>query len=65
MQVCFFNAFFISEMILTFNCRTEMSYIGTVGVQTTTFGLGVQPVNEIIHPRVRRDSHIGSKVEII
>lgn len=50
----------IIVMILTFACRTELPSIWTEGVQTTTSGSRVQPVNEIIYPGVSRNRYVGS-----
>lgn len=54
-----------SECTLTYVCGTEVSSIWTGGVETAAFGSRVQPVNEIIHPRVSRDTDVGSAGHII
>ncbi|KAG7241486.1 hypothetical protein INR49_025687, partial [Caranx melampygus] len=43
----------------------ELSKIWAEGVQTTTFGSRIQPVDEIIHPGVGRNSQVGSTHQII
>lgn len=52
-------------VILTFARRAELSSIWTKGIQTTTSGSRVQPVNEIVYPGVSRNSQVGSTDHIV